>query len=158
MNFIKHYWFGLLSSSILFLGFLLFLLVLVSPRQDVQGRGFIPCTQAMADGMISCPKNRQYRCMFGYILENSWCDIKVVGRGLKFWVKREQKAPWSNFIFVPELPTDPNAQEDEVLQEFYENNPDFKFDMNQLKNLNDSLEKKVDLEKKVEEEKNNGKK
>lgn len=151
MNFIKHYWFGLLSSSIVFLGFFLFLLVLVSPRTDVQKRGFIPCTEAMAEGMTSCPQSRQYRCMFGYILKNSWCDIKVVGTGLKLWAKREQKTPWSNFIFVPELPVDPDAQEDEVLQEFYENNPNFRFDMNKLKSLNDSLEKKV------EEENKNGK-
>lgn len=138
ISFLKHYWFGILTSLILFAGFFFFLLVLVSPRQDAQKRGFIPCTEAMAQGMLSCPVQNKYSCMFGYILKNSWCDIKVIGRGMKLWVAGEQKAPWSNYIFTPIL--DEDNPEDEVLQEFRENNPHLGLELEYMKKLNQQLE------------------
>lgn len=137
-SFLKHYWFGILASFILFLGFFFFLLVLVSPRQDAQKRGFIPCTEAMAQKMLACPAGSKYSCLFGSILENSWCDIKVVGRGFKLWIGGEQKAPWSNYIFTPAVEN--GRSEDEVLQEFREDNPNLGLELEYMKKLNRQLE------------------
>lgn len=142
ISFLKHYWFGILTSLILFAGFFFFLLVLVSPRQDAEKRGFIPCTEAMAQGMRSCPAEGKYSCMFGYILKNSWCDIKVIGEGFKLWVKGAQRAPWSNYIFTPVV--NEENPDDEVLQEFREENPHLGLELEYMKKLNQQLEETND--------------
>ena len=54
MNCIKHYWFGFLVTLVLLLAALLFVIVLLSPRQDNQRRGFIPCTEKMAAELYDC--------------------------------------------------------------------------------------------------------
>lgn len=164
-SFIKEYWFGLLISSILLVGFLFFLLILVSPRYDLQKRGFIPCTEELSQNLQTCLNQKAYRCAFGEIMKNSWCDAKVIGSGFKLWLKGEQPAPWSNYIFKPELPEDREA--DELDAEFYapENRPEL--DLLRLQKLNDILEQNnAELEKtsektlkepKKEESKNDGK-
>lgn len=152
MAFVRQYWFGFLSSLILACGFFLFMLVLLSPRQDIRKRGFIPCTEAMAEGILSCPKDGYYTCLFGHILRNSWCDAKVIGRGVSLWVEGKQKTPWANYIFEPELQVD-EYPDDEILQEFYDNNPDMEFDLHKLNNLSRELDEKL----KKEESKNDGK-
>lgn len=143
ISFFKHYWFGLLTSIILFVGFLFFLLVLVSPRQDLQKRGFIPCTEAMAEGMMSCPTDGKVRCVLGYILENTWCDMRVVGKGLSLWLSGEQKTPWSNYIFTPEL-EDSEDTEDEELIQFRKENPHLDLELEYMKKLNKQLEETND--------------
>lgn len=155
ISFIRHYWFGLLASVILFVGIVFFLLVLISPRQDSQKRGFIPCTEAMAEGMMSCPDDGKIRCMLGHILQNSWCDMRVVGRGFRLWFAGEQKAPWSNYIFTPEL-EEPDDAEDEELNQFRQENPHLDLELEYMKKLNKQLEETnnaVELPKIVPQEK-----
>lgn len=129
----------MLASFILFMGFFFFLLVLISPRQDSEKRGFIPCTQEMAEGMLSCPAEGQYRCMFGHVLKNSWCDFKIVGQGFKLWFEGKQKAPWSNYIFTPKIAED-NAENAEEMQQFRQDNPNLKLELEYMKKLNQELE------------------
>lgn len=137
MTFIKNHWFGLITGLIIFCFLCLFILVLISPRQDEDKRGFIPCTEAMADKMLACPEEGKAFCMLKAVLGNSWCDAKVIGRGVKNWVTGKQSAPWSNYIFIPRVPVD---QEDEHLQEYYKNNPNIGAEMQELKELNKELE------------------
>lgn len=133
------HWFGLLCTTLLSLSFLFFILVILSPREDLQKRGFIPCTESMVLGMKTCPTTDKYGCMFGKIIENSWCDITIIGQGFKLWVSGEQNAPWSNYLFTPDL-TPAAAANDEALQEFYKENPNIKDDLAKLEKLNEDLE------------------
>lgn len=142
MQFIRQHWFGLITGIILFCFFVLFILVLLSPRQDEKKRGFIPCTEVMAEQMLNC-ENRKFSCMFSAIVKNTWCDTKVVGVGLKRWVTGEQNTPWSNYIFIPEFPADENFDED-ALNEYLQNNPPPQLEMQELQQLNEELENESD--------------
>lgn len=137
MAFLKHYWFGILTGLIIFIGLIMFVLILLSPRQDLQRRGFIPCTEDMAERLIAC--DRQIGCVMGAIMENSWCDAKVIGRGVKNWLSGKQSAPWSNYIFIPELPAD-ELFDEAAQKEYFQNNPDSLQEMQELKQLNEELE------------------
>ena len=75
MGFVRQHWFGFIVTLVLLLSALLFLIVLFSPRQDNQKRGFIPCTETMAAALYDC-RGRSF-CMLGAILENSRCDAAV---------------------------------------------------------------------------------
>ena len=138
MNFIKTHWFGLLTGTVIFFFLILFVLILLSPRQDARRRGFIPCTENMAEELLNCEENKFF-CLFKVIVKNSWCDIKVVGRGIGAWISGEQSAPWSNYIFIPELP-EAAEYEEEARAEYHKNNPDVKKEMLKLKELNKEVE------------------
>ena len=137
MNFIRRYWFGLTLSVIVFIFCILFSLVLLSPRQDMQKRGFIPCTEAMAKQLLSC--ENEVFCSLSVIIQNSWCDIKVVGRGVKNWARGQQETPWGNYIFTPKLPTDELFDEDARI-EYLKQTPDIEAEMQRLHELNKELE------------------
>lgn len=150
LNFVHRWWFAGLITLIISFGVVFSLLILVSPRQDNQNRGFIPCTQEMARGMMSCPSDGKMVCFAGYVLKNVWCDVRVIGRGIKLWVKGEQPAPWSNYIFTPDLrPLDDegNPVDDEELQEFYRQNPDMRGDMQKLMEMHNKLNEELDNDK-----------
>ena len=150
MNFIRHHWFGLLTGLFIFIFFVLFVLVLLSPRQDIRRRGFIPCTEVMAEKILDCEGNR-VGCLLAAVVGNSWCDLKVVGRGIRDWAGGRQKTPWSNYIFVPELPAD-EFFDAEARAEYFKNNPDVKAEMQQLQKLNKELENEENRERKVSPE------
>lgn len=152
MNFFKQHWFGFLITLILGISFLFFVLILLSPRQDAQKRGFIPCTEAMADGILACPQDGYYTCLLKHILQNSWCDTKVIGKGIKSWLTGKQKTPWANYIYTPELPV-PENEDSQELRDFYAENPDLRLDMLKLHMLSNELDKKI-----AEEENKNVKK
>ena len=150
MKFLRNHWFGLVIGSVIFVFMILFVLILLSPRQDAQRRGFIPCTETMADEILSCPGNK-FVCLLSAITANSWCDIKVVGQGFYRWVGGEQKTPWSNYIFVPEIPTD--AFFDENAREAYlKTSPNIQVEMQQLQKLNKELENAENIEPQVDQE------
>lgn len=138
MSFIKKHWFGMIAAFVVAIFFVLFVLILISPRQDLQKRGFIPCTEALAEQVLSCEKNKII-CMLSATMKNSWCDMKVVGRGFSNWVKGKQPAPWSNYIFEPELPED-EYFDDEARKEYLKHTPDIAAEMQNLKKLSEELE------------------
>ena len=149
MTFIKNHWFGLIISLFVFAFVLVFVLVMISPRQDLQKRGFIPCTEIMAGELLACEDNKAY-CMVKAILKNSWCDTKVILSGVKLWSRGEQKTPWANYIFTPDL--EEEEETDEGLEEFYEQTPDVEASMNNLKKLNQELENQVQNNQKEQKE------
>lgn len=77
--------------------------------------------------------------MLKAVLGNSWCDAKVVAGGAKAWVSGKQPAPWSNYIFIPELPEDENF-DNAARAEYFKTNPDIAVEMQDLKQLNKELE------------------
>lgn len=139
LGFFKEYWFGMLTSLILLMGFLFFLLVLLSPRQDIQKRGFIPCTETLAQNILDCPAETKYRCIFAEIMQNSWCDIKVIGLGFTNWIRGRQSTPWANYIFKPEISAAAENR-DELDAEFYNSSPHPELDLLKLQQLNEIIE------------------
>jgi len=135
MNFIKQHWFGTVIMLVLLPAVLLFLIVLFSPRQDNQKRGFIPCTENMAAELYDCG-GRGF-CMLGAVLSNSLCDAGVVWSGLSGWAAGKQPRPWSNYFFTPDL--SPEEEPAPEVEEFYRENPHLQQDMRELEILHGKL-------------------
>ena len=133
MRFIKHHWFGILLSILLLAYLSLFILVMVSPREDLERRGFLKCTDDFVIKAKRCQNAK--RCLIGALLGNNLCYAEVVKDGMEAWVEGSQETPWENYLFDPKL-----SPKDEGLQEFYEANPDLLYDMEELKRLNEELE------------------
>lgn len=152
MSFIKNHWFGLLGGIVIFVFMSVFVLVLLSPRQDAQNRGFIPCTRRLAEKLLDCPEDRKIRCLFGAITRNTWCDMKVIGRGFSGWLSGKQPAPWSNYIFIPESVRDETFDKD-AEAEYLKNNPSPAAEMQKLQKLNEELENEIIREEIDENEK-----
>lgn len=141
MQFIKYHWFGLLVSVIVFLFLCVFALVLAAPHQDEQKRGFVPCTETMAEELHNC--NSRNMCVLGSVIKNTFCNIKVIGQGIKLWAVGEQPTPWSNYLFEPELKrpaVNDDVEPEESLDEYYQNTPDIAAEMDELQQLNQQLE------------------
>lgn len=158
LAFLKYYWFGLLMSFILLMGFMLFLLILVSPKHDMQKRGFIPCTETLVQNLQTCPKDNKYSCGIKHVLANSWCNIKVIGKGWQYWWQGKQTTPWANYIFEPEIlkTTDEN---DEFYAEYKEKGITPELDMQNLIKMSDELDKHIATikeDKTTKEEKKDG--
>ena len=148
MTFLRNHWFGLLIGTVTFVFMILFVLILLSPRQDARRRGFIPCTETMAEKLLSCSGNK-LGCLFSAITANSWCDIKVVGRGLSGWISGKQRTPWSNYIFVPEISADAFFDEN-ARKAYLKISPDIRSEMRQLQKLNEELENAENNEQQVD--------
>lgn len=137
MNFIKHYWFNLLMALVIVFGMGFTVLIALSPREDMQKRGFIPCTEQLADEVSACGGNLW--CTAKAVFNNGRCDAKVILRGFRLWLKGEQPRPWSNYIFIPEIkPADNALYENSEL--FYQENPEYRQDFEKLKQNHQKLE------------------
>ena len=137
MNFIKKYWFGSLISLIICCFLILFLLLIISPKQDAKSRGFIKCTQQMIEDIYDC--NRKIWCSIKAIGNNTLCDIGIVVEGITLWIDDKQSYPWSNYIFEPEI-TENSFFDEEARQEYLKNNPNVKNEMMRLDKLRKDLE------------------
>lgn len=152
MSFIKTHWFGLISGVVVFVFMGVFVLVLLSPRQDAQKRGFIPCTHELADRLLNCESDKKISCLFGAILRNTWCDMKVIGQGVANWFDGKQKTPWSNYIFIPEAELS-DVFDTETAKEYLKNNSSPAVEMQKLQKLNKELEDEINYEEVAEDEK-----
>ena len=148
-NFIKKYWFVIIISLFIFLYLTVFFSVMFSPKEDKFDRGFIKCTKETATSIIS-NKNKSSFKLAGIIIENTYCDIKVMAKGLSDWFKGKQKYPWSNYLFEPVI-EEPEKNSDEELLNFYEENPDLEKEMEVLNAKRQELEERM-LEQELEEE------
>ena len=134
MRWIKEHWFGLLMSIFVLFVVLYFIIILVSPRYDLQRRGFIPCTEELAQNISACQENK-LTCAMGAIWRNNLCDLRVIVQGFSAWLEGKQARPWSNYWFEPELLSDRPGNDDPDLAEFYRQHPDLQAEMNELKRL-----------------------
>ncbi|MBE6467500.1 MAG: hypothetical protein E7004_02795 [Alphaproteobacteria bacterium] len=137
MNFIKRYWFGGLLASVMGCFLLLFVLLVISPKQDAKKRGFIQCTQEMIDNLISC--ERKIWCSTKAIANNTYCDVKIIIQGFDLWLDNKQPKPWSNYIFEPEIEKNSFFDEEERA-EYLKKYPDVKDEMIRLDKLRKDLE------------------
>ena len=136
MSFIKHHWFGLLTALPVVFFSLFLVLILFAPKQDAKGRGFVQCTQIMAEELLLC--NKSPICTIRAILSNTACDITVIADGVVDWAKGNQPTPWSNYIFEPDVPA--SFVDEEAHSEYLKNYPDTKAEMERLHILRKDLE------------------
>lgn len=141
MSFIKHHWFGLLIAIFIAFFACFLLLIILAPKQDLKGRGFIPCIQTMTEDLLAC--ERQLFCSVKAVLKNTGCNIAVIGQGFKDWTAGIQPKPWSNYIFEPELSS--SYVDEEFRQEYLKNHPDVKAEMERLHILRKDLENEQDI-------------
>lgn len=140
MNFIKYYWFNILIALIIIFGMVMTLIVAFSPREDNLKRGFIPCTEELADNILSC--GGSLWCATKAVIKNSMCDADVIFNGFTLWIKGQQKTPWSNYIFTPDLSHKKDLS-DTNSEIFYQENPNYLQDFEELKQTNKKLEEET---------------
>ena len=149
LNFIKRYWFFVFITIFVLLYLVVFLLVLASPRQDDLNRGFIPCTQKMAQEILVDEKKSSLK-LAKIIIANTYCDTKVVFKGLTDWVKGKQKTPWANYLFEPQIYKSIDATDEELLK-FYKEHPNINQEMEELNKQRIKLEQMLLQDEVVEE-------
>lgn len=137
MNFIKRYWFGGVLTTLICCFVILFVLLVISPKQDAKNRGFVKCTQLMITSLSDC--NRSIWCSVKTISENTWCNVKVVAEGVKLWLDNKQPTPWANYLFEPQI-IENSFFDEEAIEEYLKNNPDVKKEMMRLDELRKGLE------------------
>ena len=79
----------------------------ISPRQDLQKRGFIPCTETLVYNITDC-KPGQIKCPLQYLWQDMQCNVRVIADGFVLWSRGKQERPWSNYLFEPEVIEDGN--------------------------------------------------
>ena len=113
---VKDYWFIFVCGLFVLVFFLFSVVVALAPHVDMKQRGFTPCTYQMLNDF-----NKEEKLSFtqtvsvinkGYI-----CYAGVVWQGMKMFFKGEQKTPWTNYLFEPELESIPFAAEGEPYPE-----------------------------------------
>lgn len=142
MRFLKNHWFGFILSILVIIYMVVFILVLVAPKQDAEKRGFVKCTYQMVENAQLCGGKANF-CMLKAIIKNSFCNVETVSDGFIFWVKGEQKTPWANYFF--DTPIDADDISAKQLEEFYAENP------NLVKNMEILRQKNIKLENEVKE-------
>lgn len=145
MNYIKYYWFNILIALIIIFGMIFTLIVALSPKEDNLKRGFIPCTEILADTISSC--NGKIWCATKAVLNNSLCNAKIITKGFRLWINNKQPTPWSNYLFTPDLTPNQNSLY-ENSELFYQENPNFQQDFQKLKQDYHQLEKETTHEEK----------
>jgi hypothetical protein len=93
-------WFAPAVGFTIIIFAMIFLVVFLSPREDELNRGFIPCTNKLAEDMSECDNTL---CIFKAVVNDNICNFKVIGEGFSLWFKKEQPYPWSNYIFTPQI-------------------------------------------------------
>lgn len=76
--------------------------LLISPKNDVKNRGFVACTKELVMSLGEC-ESGQLTCVLGSFYDDTKCNSAVIFKGFANWLKGKQSAPWSNYIFEPEL-------------------------------------------------------
>ena len=148
MGFIKKYWFALIVLFLMFWMGTVMVLIVLSPKQDAQKRGFIVCTEQMIENLQAC--ERGIFCSSRVVIENNWCVFKVINKGMIDWIQGRQERPWSNYIFEPDL-TGIGYVDEEARQEYLKEHPDVVEEMEKLHRLRKDLENE---EKKLSADKN----
>lgn len=144
MNFIKNHWFNVLMALFILLSMGFTLLIAFSPKEDKLDRGFIPCSKQLAERVASCQGS--FSCTIEAVLKNSACDSKIIFNGVKMWLKGEQPTPWSNYYFEPDLSHLENPL-DENSGLFYQENPNYLQDFEDLKQEHQKLEESIQHDK-----------
>ena len=90
--------FGLLFFGVVYLTTVMYL----SPRQDAEERGFIPCTKQLVLALQNCRAGK-LGCPLKLLVKDMGCNIGVVGTGVADWFAGKQPTPWANYLFEPKF-------------------------------------------------------
>jgi hypothetical protein len=108
---------GLFISAFVILAVLL----VISPKQDLENRGFISCSNQFIENVEKCnlidSKYRTVICGLDAVVKNTICDFKVVGEGASKWFSGEQTTPWANYLYEPKLQVNKDYIFDDVSDE-----------------------------------------
>ena len=87
---------------VFFVAFITYMTIVmyISPRQDAEKRGFIPCTEELVQNLTGCETGK-LGCAFGFLWNDMKCNVSVVLNGLGAWTKGQQPTPWANYLFKP---------------------------------------------------------
>ena len=88
------------------------IVVALSPHNDLEMRGFAPCTVQMAEKLSENAANQEVWGVFVTIAETNLCYVGVMRKGVELWVGGKQNTPWANYIFEP-LTFDATPEESE---------------------------------------------
>lgn len=75
--------------------------LIISPKNDLQNRGFIACTRDLVLNLGEC-KSGETGCVFKSFYKDTSCNLGVIADGFSAWIKGNQSTPWDNYIFEPE--------------------------------------------------------
>lgn len=102
----KNYWFIFICCLFVGVFFLFSVVVALAPHIDMKQRGFTPCTYQMAND-FNQPEKLSFWQIVSVINKGYVCYAGVVWQGMKMFFNGEQKTPWANYLFEPELETIP---------------------------------------------------
>ena len=102
----KDYWLIFICGLTVFLFFVFSAVVAMAPHIDLKQRGFTPCTYQMASN-FSQNEKLSFLQTAAIINKGYVCYAGVMWTGLKLFFKGEQKTPWANYLFEPELDWEP---------------------------------------------------
>lgn len=98
----KWFYIVFLTALIIYIAYFTVALVL-SPKNDLKNRGFVACTKELVMNLGAC-ESGQFTCVFSAFYNDTKCNSAIIFKGFANWLKGEQSAPWSNYIFEPLLP------------------------------------------------------
>lgn len=98
-KFFKILYYSGLSFFVFFVAYLSVMLS-ISPKKDLEKRGFIPCTEKFVLEAGACEKG-SIGCTFGCLWRDTKCNAVVIADGFGLWIQGLQSAPWSNYLFEP---------------------------------------------------------
>lgn len=107
-HFFKWLYYSVLSVLVFFV-FWLVTALFISPKNDAEKRGFIPCTEKFVLHTSSCERG-QISCLLSGIWDDTKCNFAIIFKGGKNWLKGEQAAPWSNYLFTPKAEAETDAE------------------------------------------------
>lgn len=138
MGFIKRNLFGFFIAMIFIIFGVLFVAMIVSPKEDLKKRGFIPCTEKFVHHANMCENSKM--CIVKGVWSHIGCGFSVVGTGVSKWAKGEQNTPWENYVFIPEVEIkNEGAYIQEGMEELYNENPNIVEDMMSTKELHEEM-------------------
>ena len=112
VNKIKEYWFGILLTCMVVVSIIFAVIVAVSPHNDLEMRGFAPCTVKMAEDLSENAANHDVWGIFVTITKTNICYAGIIRDGVGLWFSGKQTTPWANYIFEP-LTFDVSPEESE---------------------------------------------
>lgn len=142
MGFLRRNYFGIIIVIFILLSAMFFTIIIISPKEDTQKRGFVMCTEKFVTNASQC-KDKAFSCISKHIWYDFTCNLSVISDGFSLWVSGEQEKPWSNYIYEPDLLShNIDLYNQDGIETLYEENPNILEDMQQVRLLNKEMEKK----------------
>lgn len=111
-RFLHLLYYYILALMVAFVAYITLMLA-VSPKVDMQKRGFIPCTEQLVSSVSICKKG-SVGCPLKYLWQDMKCNTFVILDGFGAWMRGKQPTPWANYLFEAETIYDDDYDGDVV--------------------------------------------